>query len=117
MVCFSSPLLVILTFFPPEEQSPLAREEMLKIAAELAKLAKELPELANKALKSPNDPVVKKQLQEKIRELEKAIDRATAPVKEKLQLLPNRPTPIGGPLPVPKGPSEKARSAQVALSF
>jgi hypothetical protein len=87
-----------------EEESPLAKEQQQKSAAALAKISNELPALANNVLKSPQDAKAKKTFEDKVKELEKEIEAASIPVREKLALQPTGPTPLGAPPPFRSSP-------------
>jgi len=98
-----------------EEESPLAKERQQKTAAALAKISQELPELANNVLKSPQDVKARKTFDDKVRELEKELEVAAAPVREKLALQPTKSAPLGSEPTKPTPAAEKPRPAQSAI--
>lgn len=68
-------------------------------------------------LKTPTDPKVKKTFDDKVRELEKELETAAAPVREKLALQPTKPTPLGVAPPFRPTPApEKQRPAPTQVT-
>eukprot|EP00026_Physarum_polycephalum_P000480 Phypoly_transcript_00481.p1 GENE.Phypoly_transcript_00481~~Phypoly_transcript_00481.p1 ORF type:complete len:849 (-),score=248.25 Phypoly_transcript_00481:2040-4586(-) len=93
-----------------DEESPLAKQQQTKSAAALAKLSNVIPDLANEVLRSPQNPTAKKNFEEKVKELEKEIEAAAIPVRERLALLPTGPTPLGAPPPHRPSPPRHSQS-------